>query len=209
MMEGRNDHTLAALNGRLYVAGGVHDDGLGDMWVRESVMRFDIASQMWSWAPRLPAGLYSHAATTLHDGQIYITGGKTLGQRAVATVFVFSDMTNTWSSAPPMHMARSQHASTAFHDALWVCGGQDGDAMPMRLVESFDPMTRTWTQRASLVTPRKNPMLGVLHGVLYVCGGEALRSVERYDMAAGRWEVVDHMELSIERNWGVDATSLN
>jgi N-acetylneuraminic acid mutarotase len=183
----RADGAAAFFDGRLYVAGGVHDR-------KKSVVETyfpDINS--WTKVAYMNTRRSRHQLVAL-GAALFAIGGQ--GEFTdLASVERFVSAKNTWTHVAPMATARHGHAAAAFGGALYVAGGVNNDVW-LSSCERYDPMTNTWSRIADLPEPRAYLALACLRGSLYAIGGYV--SVEtasqspplRYDARANAWVVV-------------------
>ena len=105
-------------------------------------------------------------------------------------VYTFDTQTQTWSTTTPLPQAVSSPAVIAVGRAVYVAGGLSDTGQPVSSVFTFDTDTQRWGM-APMQTARSNAAVAVLDGGIYVLGGDGaagiLSSVERYDLATGRW----------------------
>jgi hypothetical protein len=86
---------------------------------------------------------------------------------------------------------------------IYVIGGEMDVSTPVGSVHCLDPATNAWSLIAPMLNPRTGLESYMLGGTIYAAGGfgraSFLSSVERYDVASDRWEVVSDMALSTAR----------
>jgi N-acetylneuraminic acid mutarotase len=99
----RGAMAVAALNGRIYAAGGLVDGAaVSDFTV------YDPATDTWQTLPAMPTPR-DHAVGIALNGKFYVTGGRTLdGCSPLTTVEVYDPATDDWSAAAPMQHARGR-----------------------------------------------------------------------------------------------------
>ena len=115
---GRSAGGLVALDGRLYLVGGVVDGGLaGDTQV------YDPAADRWSSAPGLPTPR-EHLGAASSGGRVYVVGGRTGGIGSnLAAAEVFDPGTGRWRSLPPLPTPRHGLGVVAVGDVVHVLAG--------------------------------------------------------------------------------------
>ncbi|XP_055329983.1 kelch-like protein 3 [Paramacrobiotus metropolitanus] len=193
---------LAALNGRMYAAGGY---GAGDSPLA-SVEMYDPGSDAWSAVAALPVGL-ARLALVACGGRLYAFGGERNNARDASNwALAYDPAANAWSRLADMPTARSRCVACVGPGGLiYVIGGYrwTGLAQQMignrgmgRRVEAYDPVSNQWLRKGDLVMPRSEPASVSLDGKLYVLGGSddengngCLDSIEVYDEEADRWEL--------------------
>jgi N-acetylneuraminic acid mutarotase len=124
----------------------------------------------------------------------------------VKSTFCYNTLTNVWTTLAPMPVARMDHGVCVVSGMIYTIGGQSTllqDASAPSSVYRFDSAANLWSTVAPALSPRVHLATFVLGGSLYVAGGYygsiCLASVERYDVASDRWEVVSNMALSEAR----------
>ncbi|MCE3555575.1 hypothetical protein LWC33_29540 [Pseudonocardia sp. RS11V-5] len=207
---GRENHAAVLLaDGRPAVLGGRAGDPLA------SVEVYNATADTWS---TLGTGLHTarhgHSATVLADGRVLVAGGTgargPTGSAALASAEILDPATDTWTSAAPMHDARSGHEAVLLQDGrVLVVGGAlltGGPRRPMAYCELFDPTTGTWAPTGELATARISHQATLLaDGTVLVTGGDpagdqhgriradSLNSAEQYDPTTGQWTPVAPM----------------
>jgi hypothetical protein len=149
---------VAALNGKLYVIGGL-DEALD---VRDTVFEYDPARPAGSrWQTRAPmptARGYLGAAAV--DGLVYAVGGIPGDFTDLATVEAYDPATDTWTVKQPMITPRGGVAVVGVNGGAPGCGGYlfalgGGWVDYTSAAERYDPATNTWDTITSLPTERR------------------------------------------------------
>lgn len=144
----RAAHTLEALRGRLYAAGGVDlRDALATLEI------YDIKANRWSSAPDMPTAR-EHLASAVAGGRLYVLAGRTSRDGNFAAVESFDPGAQSWRSEPQMRKPRGGIAAAAVGgDRVVVLGGEES-AGTIAEVESFDVPSGRWTSLPDMRTPR-------------------------------------------------------
>jgi len=160
MLSGRMGHGMTRLNdGRILVTGGFADwtdagalNGVNFVTqlntAQDSTEIYDPATGSWSAGPTMSSKRGGHSQTLLNDGRVLITGGVDGGAQILASGFqyiyvptftntceIFDPVTNTFTAAPVLALARGFHGASilANGDVLITGGaasiGQYGDAV--------------------------------------------------------------------------------
>jgi N-acetylneuraminic acid mutarotase len=190
----RQEHGVALLDGRIYVAGG-HP---GDESTLKTAEVYDIATDRWSRLPDLPIGL-SHCAMVAARGKLYLFGGQSPEVEAPGVsdrTYEFDPATQAWRERAPMPTARSAAAAGLIGDKIYVVGGSP-PAASARL-EAYSPSTDTWEALPSMPTRRNHLTAVATAGLLYVAGGRDVTSdsfalLERFDPATNAWTTLAPM----------------
>ncbi|KGB56664.1 Kelch precursor [Sphingopyxis sp. LC81] len=186
--------SAAALpDGRVLVLGG---------WVdgRASATTeiFDPATGKSLAGPMMAGPRNAPAIARLADGRILIAGGYD-GIDVRSDAEIFDPASGRLTTIGPLGVARSGATATLLADGrVLVVGGGRPDRAPRRALASaeiFDPAAGRFSPAASLEQGRyKHGALRLANGDVLVVGGSdardydgKLRSVERFDIAAGRF----------------------
>jgi N-acetylneuraminic acid mutarotase len=161
----RAAHAMAALDGKLYVVGGVGPDPQA-LWV------YDPKTDSWATdlAP-LPTAR-EHLAAVMHDGELYVIGGRREEIGNLATLEVYDPATDSWRRGPDMPTPRGGISAGLIQGRIHVTGGEAFS--PRRTFdrhEVYDPRTDSWSTAAALPTARHGLASAVVGGRWYVIGG--------------------------------------
>jgi hypothetical protein len=166
-----------------------------------------------SVAPVAPMTIrrWSHTATTLADGRVLVTGGRTASTSAagvvLATAEIYDPASDTWTeTAGPMNVARRSHTATLLPDGkVLIVGGGNGvsttTSQPIASVESFDPATGVFTVVGNMLGPRSAHSAILLDdGTVLISGGSngtgtlfPTNTAEIYDPATNSFTAVGPM----------------
>jgi N-acetylneuraminic acid mutarotase len=187
----RTEITAAALNGLIYVTGG-----LGEGWsVRAELEVYDPETDTWEARAPLPVALH-HTAMAAAHGRLYVSGGYSGDFSSFqSAVYAYDPETDVWESVADLPAPRAAHAMVSIHNKLYVVGGVGPRSDELWI---YDPGTKTWdTSAAPLPTPREHLAAVALDGLLYVVGGRTeagnLGTLEVYDPEVGEWTVLTDM----------------
>ena len=124
------------------------------------------------------------------------TSATTLAVAVLATASgLSSNLSGSWSAAPPMPVGRSAHAVAATTEAIYVLGGTDDTGTPVLDIVRFDG--HTWTRDGRLPGEGLNaPAAAAIGNSIYLIGGFGTTTnrptdkVVRYDVAQRTWREV-------------------
>lgn len=127
----RANFAAAALDGRIYVVGGVGE--------REHLL-----------------AIVEMARPRPRRSSMYVAGGTLNFNSATASMMVFDPRENEWRSAAPMGTARVQLRLVASGRYLYAISGRDNSPSPST-VERYDPATDSWHTLSPLRQARVAP----------------------------------------------------
>jgi hypothetical protein len=175
--------TAKLLDGRVLITGGQSQNAPASV-ITASVDIFNPADNSITPAGPMTIRRWSHTATTLSDGRVLVTGGRTGSTPTtgivLATAEIYDPITNTWTeTAGPMNVARRSHTATLLPDGrVLIAGGGNGVStftqQPIQSVELFDPATGLFTLVGNMITKRLGHSAHLLRDgtVLLAAGSE-------------------------------------
>ena len=206
----RQEVPHAALNGKIYVPGGLLSFGLGSNIVEV----FDPSTDSWSSAPSLSVPVH-HTGLTNHKGVLYLMGGYGgSGFTPTDDIYVLHPHSSNWNSVGLMPIKRGAHVIESFGDKIYVFGG----VTPLGLSNgamSYDPVTKQWETLSSMPTHREHLASAVLDSLIYLVGGRDfsqtgspgnLPSLEAYSPETDRWYILENMPTA---RGGLAAAAMN
>lgn len=169
---------LAALGGRVYIAGGNDANG------RSAELNvYDPASGAWSRKADLPQARDRLALVAL-QGMLYAIGGEAADGSASTHVYRYDPNADKWTKISSLARARKNLAAVRLGNRIVVAGGWNvvEDARTfVGAIEMYDPHDRDWLPRGELETPRDGCRAVAWRGHLLIVGGyngETLSSIE-------------------------------
>ncbi|XP_055335694.1 kelch-like protein diablo [Paramacrobiotus metropolitanus] len=148
----RSCHGVAALNGRIYAAGGCHLDVNDEFTKLSSVECFDPQTNSWQFVAALPVALDDVAMVAFKD-RLYLFGGDSGESEAVPRLsnklFCYDPVLNAWSELADMPTARRWCSACISPSGLiYLMGGDVGEPEKcVRCTEAYDPATNKWLKR--------------------------------------------------------------
>jgi N-acetylneuraminic acid mutarotase len=125
----RSDHQAVALNGKIYIIGGVGGaQSSGDNMPLQSVEVYDPSTNSMDTAASLNHARWSFAAAEA-NGRIYAIGGlftTDLSDTAHASVEEFDPVQNAWTARQNMPNGRYGCAAVSWGTLIYVLGGVEG-----------------------------------------------------------------------------------
>ena len=189
----RSEHSVAEMNGKIWVLGGYPPGRLPSNLVQV----YDAAANRWSLGPRLPQPIHhTHAAAV--DGKLHVIGGEIDGASTgrpevyVAQTWVHDPAVGGWAPRAPMPTPRSGGGKAVIDGKIYVAGGRPPGGSAF---EVYDPATDKWEKLPDLPTQRNHLAMVAINGKIFVAGGrtgpgamaERVDVVEIYDPKTRRW----------------------
>lgn len=184
---------VALRDGRVLIVGGWIDGRPST-----SIEIFDPATGRSVAGPALGGPRANPAVVVLADGRVLIAGGYD-GHEPLADALLFDPASGKLSTTGRLRDARSGATGTLLADGrVLLTGGGRAERRPriaLASAEIFDPATGQFTATGSLADARyKHGAVRLDNGDVLVVGGSdtrdsagKLRSVERFDVASGRF----------------------
>ena len=162
----------ALLDGKIYVAGGLHViNGVANYNGLKTFEVYDLSTETWSALPDMPTNRWGLSVVSF-DGKIYVFGGRTLDFRP-ASVDVYNPQNNTWTSITNIPTPRYQLATCVLNNNIFAIDGwySSGYGPIYDKVEVYKPLTNQW--RTETPMPIAVAMLDgySLDGKIYMYGG--------------------------------------
>jgi non-specific serine/threonine protein kinase len=166
MPAGRWQHASVAIDGRIYVVGGVVE-GTRDP---HAVWAYDIASGEWQTdiAP-LPTER-EHLTAVAADGHLIAVGGRKIHQ--IGAVESYDPGTNVWTNLPEMPTPRGGNAIGLIGNKIHLTGGENlNDNSTYAQHEVLDLATMAWSRGPDIPTKRHGVASAVVDDRWFVIGG--------------------------------------
>jgi len=159
----------AALNGKIYVTGGLDSDGNPTARLDEYDPDTDDWTDCGGACAMIPEARHN-AALVAFEGLLILAGGGSPDQ-AKPEVWSFDAVANVWEPLEPMPQGRCCMAASAGSGGnLYIFGGQTG-APALDNVLEYNPELSVWTEAPSMDAPRTSSAAAELSGLIYIAGG--------------------------------------
>jgi N-acetylneuraminic acid mutarotase len=157
---------IAAYNGKIYLAGGIHA-GTTVGWFDV----YDPATDTWASLPDLPHRR-DHFQAAIVNGRFWAIGGRVSSTPLrVGYNEAFDFATQKWLTGfAPLPTLRGGVATAVFGTEVVVIGGEGGGAT-FSTVEAYDTATNTWRTLAPMPTARHGIQAALLDGSAYIADG--------------------------------------
>jgi len=142
-----------ALDGYLYVAGGVNRQNRNDL--TDNLLRYDPVTDNWTQLSSMNYKRHSFTLTTFH-GKLYAIGGvsrefdpmtnytETIDSNRTE---VYDPATDTWTNLSDLPISLVAHAATVFNDEIVLIGGyedQTWNGVASKKMYGYHPLDQTW-----------------------------------------------------------------
>lgn len=174
----RGGATAQALNGVIYVVGGMSDEGAS----LNVVEAYNPATNTWQTAPSLTY-VRDNPGSAVLDGKLYVFGGRnreangTTIQGTMKTVEMFNPATNAWAEMTPMPTGRRAMSVGVINGKAQVVGGELNENATSGVFEQneeYDPITNTWRPLTNVPTPKHGAAAATINNTLYIMGGGSI-----------------------------------
>jgi N-acetylneuraminic acid mutarotase len=176
----RGAAAIAAIDGRIYLAGGHRGSSVGDASV------FDPATGDWQTLPPL-AVARDHLAGAALGGRFYAISGRQNGQLR-GEVDALDPATGTWESLAPIPTPRGGIAAAVIYDRIHVLGGEGSTATSTGVFdehEVFFPSSEpsgSWLPATRMKTARHGIGAATVGDRIYVPAGATLQGLGAVDV---------------------------
>ena len=200
-----NNHGMAVgVNGKVYLIGGQPTDLSEGPYV-DTVYELDPSRGTWIEKARMPTARSSGVAV-VHDGKIYVAGGRPPRGSDFA---VYDTRSDSWQVLPALPSQRNHLTGAAINGRIHVVGGRLGQGLSNQMTtvhEVFDPQSGGWTTAAPMLRARSG-MNGVMaRGCFHVWGGEGPAGMfpdhDYYDPRNNQWISLRDMPLPVHGVYG-------
>jgi N-acetylneuraminic acid mutarotase len=189
----RTEVTAAALDGMVYVGGGLTANGQAT----NRVDVFDPLTNKWATSVPFPAPLH-HTSLLATGGRLYLVGGYRADGTATAKVWSRAPGEPSWRAEPSMPTPRGAFVGVVDGAGrIHVIGGASRFEPLGHLIavhEVFDPATKAWTTAAPMPSPRDHAAGACVGNTIVVAGGRNLSltqnkaRVDLFDVSSGTWK---------------------
>jgi N-acetylneuraminic acid mutarotase len=200
-----NNHGMAVgVNGKIYLIGGQPTDLSEGPYV-DTVYELEPARGTWVEKARMPTARSSGVAI-VHDGKIYVAGGRPPRGSDFA---VYDTKSDSWQVLPALPSQRNHLTGAAINGRIHVVGGRLGQGLSNQMTtvhEVYDPQSGSWTTAAPMLRARSG-MNGVMaRGCFHVWGGEGPAGMfpdhDYYDPRSNEWIRLRDMTLPVHGVYG-------
>ncbi|KAI1385693.1 galactose oxidase [Hypoxylon trugodes] len=198
----------AAVDGKIYVLGGLTGDGEGLTWYPAAdCFVYDPATGAWETLPSMPEKQGRGASAVGVSGSIvYLAGGlwrlelfPNGTQESLDMVTAYDTKAGTWTTLPSLPAPRDHVGGAVINRTFYVIGGRDRGAANLRNTTwtlDLDSPSDGWAVKAEMPTARGGFAMGVIGDYLGTFGGlgnedpgsnGVFNSSEIYDVKEDSW----------------------
>jgi hypothetical protein len=171
---------MVALDGRLYLAGGI--DVRGD--VARAMQVYDPATDTWATADGPPTPR-EHLGGAVVDGRFVTVGGRVYGAQ-VGAAEAFDPLTGSWEQLPELPTPRAGLGVTRTCDGgLVAIGGEDIRGVADRVfaeVEAWHPSAGVWERLPDLPVARHGLGVASVGSTVLALGGGPAAAMSTSDL---------------------------
>lgn len=169
MPEARSGTGSAALDGIVYVAGGIAV--AGDGWVtRPGILAYDPATNEWRTAGTLTRPVAVPGVASLGN-RLYVVGGRDENLSDSDDLQILDPATSQVEMGPAMPTPRGGLAVTVLDSRLHAIGGESLESDEASFShEVFDPATGAWSSRARAPIGGNGIAAATIDGRIYIVG---------------------------------------
>ncbi len=185
----RQEMGVAAVGGKIYVAGGFDKEGQG----LRTVEAYDPGANRWHPVLALPVPLH-HVAAAEVGGVLYLMGGFEGSSFEFATnrVWAYHPTSGQWRQRAPMPTQRGALAVAVYDKKIYAVGGfRDGHSISDFAV--YDVAQNRWSSLPPMPTRRDHLAAVAAPDIIAISGrkdGINLSEVERYNPDQKLWSTV-------------------
>jgi N-acetylneuraminic acid mutarotase len=190
MPRARTLAAAAAINGIVYVAGGIN------VAADRSLFAYNVTTRTWTTLTHMPGRRYEGNGAAVIDGQLYVAGGWTRTPPLPhSSLYAYDPPSNTWSIKASMSHLSACGATGAIGGKLYVLTACDGNNGYSSEFDVYDPASNSWSSLPSPSNAHAAPGFGVVRGRLIVAGGfdasgTLKGTTEAYDPKSKSWSTL-------------------
>jgi hypothetical protein len=162
MPTARSSASACAVNGFIYVIGGVRPGGA----VTRVVEAYDPVTDTWTTKAPMPTARWA-LSTVVVEGKIYAMGS---GQGA-RTVEAYDPAIDTWITKASMPVGQGYFGTGVIDGIIYTVGGSPGEGSNHSRVFAYDPSADEWSEQTAMPAARSMLGAGVINGKIYAIGG--------------------------------------
>ena len=178
LLHPQSETVAGLIDDKIYLAsgrmpGGERNADWNDQIDIDRVQVFDPVTYAINAGPAAPSARNSAAGVVI-DGQLYVVGGRVVGEGNQTANEVFDPATQSWETLAPMPNAQGGIAASALDGKLYVFGGEffgSGGGGVYKESWVYDPASDAWDRVTSMPVPRHGLGAVTIGGEIYVVAG--------------------------------------
>jgi N-acetylneuraminic acid mutarotase len=189
MPQGDHDIFATALDGKVYVAGGL-SNLFGCPTTRSYFDRMfilNLKANSWSVTPPMSVKRCYCGVAPL-EGKIWVVGGAINGgakQTILNLVEIYDPKTGAWQTGPPLDIARFESVVVTVGKRIYAIGGANKDNQAVASAASIGPGETVWRAETAAPDALRQFAGGALGTTIYIMvGGQGLWA---YDTITRQW----------------------
>jgi len=169
--QGRLGAGVAAVNGKIYVIGGISEE------VLSINQEYDPSTDTWTTKEPMPTARSSFAAAVYQNKIYCIGGGGDFGTQEVTGLNqVYDPATDSWETLMPMPTARQFLCANVVGDKIYLIGGSkpvnlNNPSFVPNINEVYSPLTDSWASMTPPPVNVSNYASAVVDGKIYIISG--------------------------------------
>ena len=189
----RHGMAACAVNGAIYVFGGITDNGT-DFVISDAIDRYEPSTGAWVTVAHMTARRAYHQVVVL-EGVVYALGGfggaseQIYDGKALASVDAFNPQSNAVTPGPDMPSPRMHFGAVAYAGRIYVMGGVTSLFMESVLssVNSWAPASAWRTTENNLPSGLHSFAATVFDNAIVVIGGSSSSDPQRLGETSSVW----------------------
>ena len=168
MPRARGAMGVAALDGKIYAAGGVPNARRNDFAV------YDPSTDTWTVLPDMSTPRDHLAAVSVAGKFLAISGRTSFPGGLQEEVEAYDPASGQWASRAPIPTARGGLAAAVVNGLVYVFGGEGNRNISSGVfaeIDEYDPGSDTWRSLAPMPNPRHGIGAAVFGGRIFIPGG--------------------------------------
>ncbi|WP_190294908.1 kelch repeat-containing protein [Marinobacter sp. R17] len=175
MPTARGGATAQAMNGLIYVIGGMNSQGSS----LNTVEIFNPSTGNWQTGPALNVRR-DNPVSALLEGKVYVFGGRERNadgsepNSTLVSVEMLTGPSASWALQTPMPTGRRAMAVGTLNGRAQIMGGEynpESSSGVFENNEEYDPLTNTWRPLTKVPTPKHGAASATINGQVLVIGG--------------------------------------
>lgn len=177
----RMRHSAAAVNGKIYVIGGVLNNNPGPWVATGLVEEFDPATDSWQEKSSATTISGGHEVVVVDD-KIYLIGGYLETDNGMNVIEKYDPLSDTWSTETTIPTNRVLPAAGVISDEIYLIGGRTV-YQSYSLNEKYIPAIDTWVLKTSMPVSGGCTAGIAVNDKIYVIGAANFQTIYEYDPA--------------------------